>query len=122
MTRAGARCADHARGPERRGAAAEVASAPGLRAERLEVTMPLRVDTVADSNALESLAGEWNTLLQRSDSNHPFLTWEWVSTWWSVYGRQARLCVLTARDDAGRLVGIAPLKLQRRRLLGVWRS
>jgi CelD/BcsL family acetyltransferase involved in cellulose biosynthesis len=72
--------------------------------------MALRVDIVRSVEGLAQLRGEWNQLLERSGSNHVFLTWEWVSTWWSVYGGRGELHILTARDPDGALVGIGPLR------------
>jgi CelD/BcsL family acetyltransferase involved in cellulose biosynthesis len=56
---------------------------------------------------LASLAPEWNALLERSLSNTVFLTHQWVTTWWSVFGRDHRLLVLVAREGRD-LVGVAP--------------
>ena len=64
---------------------------------------------------LRTLAPHWNDLLQRSGSNAIFLTWEWISTWWEVFGGRFQLLVLTAEDDAGQLIGIAPMMVGRRR-------
>jgi CelD/BcsL family acetyltransferase involved in cellulose biosynthesis len=80
--------------------------------------LTLKVEVIDDRAGLLDLGSEWNSLLERSSSNNPFLTWEWVSTWWDVYGAQASLHVLTARDAGGALVGLAPLKRVRRRLFG----
>ena len=55
----------------------------------------------------KELQGEWNELLARSHSNRVFSTWEWQSTWWTAY-HPGELWVITCRDDANRLVGIAP--------------
>jgi len=65
--------------------------------------------------ALRALEPSWNALLQRSGSDSIFLTWEWISTWWEVFGSRFALLVLTAEDDAGRLMGIAPLMVGPRR-------
>ncbi len=54
---------------------------------------------------------EWNELLKQSAADSLFLTWEWVTTWWSVYGSRSRLHLLVARASDGQLVGIAPLKV-----------
>jgi CelD/BcsL family acetyltransferase involved in cellulose biosynthesis len=63
----------------------------------------------------------WNRLLGESRADSLFLTWEWVLTWWEVYGGDHRaLHVLAARDDGGRLVGIAPLMVEQRRAAGLW--
>ena len=64
---------------------------------------------------LLALAPRWNELLQRSSSNAIFLTWEWVSTWWAVFGRRFQLLLLTAEDENGQLIGIAPTMVGRRR-------
>jgi CelD/BcsL family acetyltransferase involved in cellulose biosynthesis len=54
---------------------------------------------------------EWNNLLWASDANNLFLTWEWVNTWWKVFGDKKKLCVLTVCDD-GELIGIGPFYVQ----------
>jgi CelD/BcsL family acetyltransferase involved in cellulose biosynthesis len=81
--------------------------------------MTLRVACIAADGDFQSLRDEWNDVLARSAANNIFLTWEWVSTWWELYGSGARLYVLTARDAGGALVGIAPLQRRRRGLLGL---
>lgn len=66
--------------------------------------------------AFESLAGEWNDLLDRAHHRSAFLKHEWMSAWWQCFGAPSagkrRLFVLLARDANGRLVGIAPLQLE----------
>ena len=65
----------------------------------------------------------WNRLLNESPRPVPFLTWEWVYTWWEHFCENSRLLVLVARNSAGATVGIAPLRLVRRKtfqLLPVW--
>ena len=66
-------------------------------------------------DALRAIEPSWNALLQRSGSDAIFLTWEWISTWWEVFGSRFSLLVLTAEDDNGRLIGIAPLMVGPRR-------
>ncbi len=60
----------------------------------------------------DSLATEWNQLLERSASHVPFLRFEYQRAWWQTRGGgewpQASLALVTARDN-GRLVGVAPL-------------
>jgi CelD/BcsL family acetyltransferase involved in cellulose biosynthesis len=76
--------------------------------------------TIAIITSLEQLCElepEWNELLKSAGSNTVFLTWEWIATWWRVYGKSASLNVLVVRDH-GTLVGIAPLKRVTVRLLG----
>src|SRR5690606_15097206 len=40
-----------------------------------------------------------------------YLTWEWVSTWWTNFHELGELWLLEARASDNRLVGIAPLML-----------
>lgn len=79
----------------------------------------LRTTVVADAAALAEVGRDWNRLLAASRANSLFLTWEWIATWWQIYGAGSRLNVLTAHTDDGRLVGIAPLKRITRGIGGV---
>ncbi len=56
----------------------------------------------------DALGAEWNDLLHRSATDVLFLTREWQQTWWRELG-DGDLRVVTLRDDAGVLQGIAPL-------------
>lgn len=60
-----------------------------------------------DDSAFELLHPEWNELLARSASDRVFSTWQWQVTWWRAY-RPGKLWIITCRDEAGRLIGIAP--------------
>ena len=60
-----------------------------------------------DDSAFNELKGEWNALLRLSATHEIFLTWEWQSTWWSIF-RAGELLVVAVRAEDGRLVGIAP--------------
>lgn len=77
--------------------------------------MLVEIEPVVDEAAFAALGPAWNRLLEASSASNAFLTWEWISLWWAIYGRGSRLNVLVARDRSGQLLGIAPLK---RRTLG----
>ncbi|MDB6138836.1 MAG: hypothetical protein JWO94_1908 [Verrucomicrobiaceae bacterium] len=70
---------------------------------------PPRLEIIHDEAAFFALQPEWDRLLARSAVRTPFLTWDWVSTWWSVSKDTAQLCVGVARDHAGNLQALAPL-------------
>jgi CelD/BcsL family acetyltransferase involved in cellulose biosynthesis len=59
--------------------------------------------------AFAALAAEWNTLVQCSATDTPFLTLEWQKTWWQHFHDNRPLLLVAIRDEAGRLCGIAPL-------------
>ena len=79
------------------------------------------VERVADVSGFEALRDEWTELLEASDSDCLFLTWEWLYTWWKYLAGNRQLSILTVRHN-GRLIALAPLALRppsvwRRRLL-----
>ena len=80
----------------------------------------LSVTVVEDPAGFDALEPEWNALLERSDAS-VFQTFEWLRTWWRHFGerrRDARLHLVTVRGPEG-LVAIAPLFVERCRLLGI---
>lgn len=71
------------------------------------------VNTYSNAAAFDSLRPEWNALLKQSTSDVLFLSWEFQKTWWDHFGPGCELRLMTVRDDAGRLIGIAPLYAER---------
>jgi CelD/BcsL family acetyltransferase involved in cellulose biosynthesis len=73
----------------------------------------MNLELYRDPAVFESLAMEWNDLLNRSVTRVPFLRAEYQRGWWAHKGGgewpRAELLIITARDDAGKLVAIAPL-------------
>ena len=45
----------------------------------------MRVELIEDPDRFRSLRGEWHGLLEQSTSDCPFLTWEWLHTWWTHF-------------------------------------
>ena len=76
----------------------------------------LDVHVVDSVDVLAGMAEAWDSLLERDPDRSPYLTWEWISTWWKHFGNSGSLnvIVLEARGD---LVGIIPLW---RYTSGVW--
>lgn len=76
----------------------------------------LSFSVIQNTPAFSKLKKEWESLLVNSDSNNIFLTWEWMHTWWAVYGKNYELALIEARKNDGQLIGIAPFKYFRNRL------
>lgn len=79
----------------------------------------LRIEQSSDPVLFRDLAEPWQEVLGRSDANRLFMGWAWQYSWWETWGEQLglQLVLLTAyRGD--RLVGIAPLYLDRVVLAG----
>ena len=77
------------------------------------------VETIVDAADFAALRQEWNELLQSSDSDCLFLTWEWLYMWWSHLAEDRHLQILEVRVE-GQLVALAPCCLRPSRLLR-WR-
>lgn len=74
--------------------------------------VPARVECVDTALEFAALRSSWNLLLRNSAADGPFLTWEWLHSWWQhLHGRQQlRIAVVRSGSD---LIGIAPLLQQR---------
>ena len=71
--------------------------------------MALNVSLIDTHSQLSALKPEWDSLA----GDNPFLSWDWAETWWRYYQTpQTRLFILAVRDEADRLVGLAPWKLR----------
>ena len=78
----------------------------------------LAVEIVTETVGLRALGPEWDALAAEASLEHPFLTHDWVDTWWEAFGAGRELAVLVVRDG-GRTVAIAPLMRGRVRMCGV---
>src|SRR5215213_986142 len=74
------------------------------------------VAVLEDDREFATLEEEWTDLYDSSPLATPFQSWAWLYSWWEFYGEGYELRLVTIRDD-GLLVGIAPLMLERRRVL-----
>ncbi len=71
--------------------------------------MAIQVQLRGDGGLFADLAAEWSILLGASTVDTLFLTPQWQQVWWQHFGAGRDLRVLLARDDAGTLLGVAPL-------------
>lgn len=69
-----------------------------------------QVDRCTTLSQLDALEKEWAELISGIPSAPLFLSWEWIRTWWAYFGKGRELWLLTARDNQGKLLGIAPLE------------
>ena len=88
----------------------------------------MKIEEVTSMDKFAALKDQWNDLLVESGGDSVFLTYEWLFTWWEVFGAEYELFLLLCRDKAkGELLGIlpcylktggAPVKTRSLRLLG----
>lgn len=57
-----------------------------------------------------ALRPEWNSLLRASGAASPFLTWEWLHTWWRHLSGSSALRMLAVRAGS-ELVAVAPFRM-----------
>lgn len=60
------------------------------------------------TQAIAPLEDEWNELA----AGHPLRGYDWLAGWFDIYGQGSRLYVLGVRDDSGRLIGLAPWRIE----------
>src|SRR5258708_12802919 len=71
----------------------------------------LTVHILSEPSAFAAVSPEWTELLEASDSDGFFLTWEWLFTWWKHLAESRQLFLLTVRSGE-ELVAIAPFALR----------
>jgi CelD/BcsL family acetyltransferase involved in cellulose biosynthesis len=88
------------------------------------VTAPARAGLVVrqtrDAGRLAALRDEWRVLFDDAAEPSPFLSWEWLHTWWRCFGGRRSPWLLEARGPDGRLAGALALSA-RPGLMGVRR-
>jgi len=72
----------------------------------LSTDTTFQITATNNSEQFQTLAQEWNELLNRSTNNIIFNTIEWHENWWASY-HPGELWLLTVRDESSVLRGIA---------------
>jgi len=74
--------------------------------------IPLCGALVSDAGGFDQIAGEWNDLFRRSGCENVFLSFAWMSTWWTHFGK-GQLALIAVRESSGQLVAVAPFYVAR---------
>lgn len=80
-------------------------SAPG------HVLGALHATVLTSGDELRRLEADWRELFRRIECRSPFLSVDWLITWWEELGADLRLFVIVVRDREQRLVALAPFCL-----------
>ena len=72
----------------------------------------MKVERIRDYKKFKRIRDIWNQTLFSSDQNNPFLTHEWLSTWWECFSQGSSLEVLLFKEEAGNVLGMAPFMVQ----------
>ena len=76
-----------------------------------------RVEVVRDEAGFLALEPAWNRLVDRTGIDHPFLTHEWMRTWWEAFGAQSSLYIIQVIAH-GETVALAPLQIEPVKMYG----
>ncbi|MDD4413221.1 MAG: GNAT family N-acetyltransferase [Oscillospiraceae bacterium] len=74
---------------------------------------------VTKAEEWEQIKFDWNALQTKSDYNNIFLTYEWLSTWWSFFGKGELSIVLIKNGND--IISILPLYVSRFGLIRILR-
>jgi CelD/BcsL family acetyltransferase involved in cellulose biosynthesis len=80
-------------------------------------SFPFEVEIVRDIARFNSLADEWNRLVEDCAIDRVFLSHTWFRTWWEMFGEGNELYIVIVRS-AGRLVAAAPMMRTRANVYG----
>jgi CelD/BcsL family acetyltransferase involved in cellulose biosynthesis len=69
---------------------------------------PYQIEVIRDSDRFNSIAAEWDLLVDEWGIDRVFLSHAWFRTWWEAFGNNNELFVVTVRSS-GRLVAAAPM-------------
>jgi len=73
----------------------------------------LKIIEVNEISHFLELKTIWNNLLEKSRDNNPFLTWEYLFTYWKHFGKDKELKILCVKNERNEIIAIIPLRLSR---------
>ena len=81
--------------------------------------MAVEVELLNSYSGFSKLEPFWNKVLEASGEPSIFLSFEWLSNWWRVSGKENEILTLIAREE-GEIIGLAPLMITRKNALFLW--
>ena len=78
----------------------------------------ISIEKAYEDDTFAVLQADWQQLFAASECASPFLSWEWLSTWFRWFGADRTPFILKAFRDH-RLIGLLPLCLQEKKVLGM---
>lgn len=80
---------------------------------RLDKSITIRV--IRSWREFEDLRGQWDQILEQSDANNIFLTWQWVDCWRKSQTTEINPLIVVL-EEFGEMLAIAPFYLQEYKL------
>ena len=72
----------------------------------------MKIERIQNYKRFQEIPEIWNEVLHSSDQDCPFLTHEWISSWWECFSEDNSLEVLFFKDEEENPVGVVPLMIQ----------
>jgi len=76
------------------------------------------LEIIQNEDRFYSMRNDWNRLLEKSRVNNPYLTHEWLSSWWKAYKDNKALNVVVFKQQ-GQIIGAIPLVLSKEAIFGI---
>lgn len=81
----------------------------------LSSTTKITLQPIQARSEFTDLEAEWDDFLLSTQTPSPFLSWDYIDVWWDVYGDKGfDVQLYIARDEAGKLIGAAPLMISQK--------
>jgi hypothetical protein len=77
----------------------------------------LRIEVINDLESFNSLAAEWDRLVDRSGVERLFVSHAWLRTWWESFAGERELYIITIRKEHA-LIAAVPMMRSQQRMYG----
>ncbi|MGK0270824.1 MAG: CelD/BcsL family acetyltransferase involved in cellulose biosynthesis [Cocleimonas sp.] len=72
------------------------------------------IDCIHSKEKFLNLKHQWNQLVESSSCQNPFMLWEWMYTWWDVFGSRDNQLYIIAIYEGNSLISIAPFYIKKK--------
>jgi len=73
-----------------------------------------KASLVVTTEEFIQLRESWNDLLNQSTESYPFLSWEWLFSWWEIFAQKGEQLLIILVHQGSELVGIAPFYIKKK--------
>lgn len=78
----------------------------------MDVNDQLQLRVVNTSEEFYKLKQQWDKILSKLAECPPFLTWEWMYTWWEIYKTTNTHLLILVLQEESEIIAIAPLYIR----------
>ncbi len=76
------------------------------------------LELVQNENKFYEMRNAWNSLLEKSGVDNPYLTHEWLASWWKAYKGNKGLNIILFKEQ-DKVIGAIPLTLSKEAIFGI---